>query len=133
MIRISDPARLGQILGTLRVTNGWTRRGLAREIAALSGRTENTVNQQLWEWDNGHTRPDPGSLRFYLAALGYDLALIPRAEAEPQPCTEETHSWQHFTAEQADSYWIRCTLQGPHDEHKDANTGLTWRSAEEGA
>lgn len=81
MIRISDPARLGQLLGTLRITDGHTRRGLARDIAALSGRTENTVNAQLWEWDNGHTRPDPGSLGHYLAALGYDLALIPREDA----------------------------------------------------
>jgi hypothetical protein len=49
----------------------------------------------------------------------------------PEPlrgCTEETRSWDHFTPEQADSYWIRCTLSGPHDEHKDENTGLTWRA-----
>lgn len=82
MIRISDPAKLGHILGTLRLTDGWTRRGLARDIAARSGRTENTVNCQLWEWDNGHTRPDPSSLGHYLAALGYDLALVPRAEPD---------------------------------------------------
>lgn len=43
-------------------------------------------------------------------------------------CTAETRSWDHFTPEQADSYWIRCTLSGPHDEHKDEHTGLTWRS-----
>lgn len=80
MIRISDPAKLGQILGTLRLADGWTRRGFAREIAARSDRTENTVNAQLWEWDNGHTRPDPGSLDHYLAALGYNLALVPKED-----------------------------------------------------
>lgn len=45
-----------------------------------------------------------------------------------EPCEEETHSWWHFTPEQLDSYWIRCTLAGPHDEHKDENTGLTWKT-----
>lgn len=35
MIRISDPAKLGQTLGTLRITNGWTRAALARDLAGL--------------------------------------------------------------------------------------------------
>lgn len=83
MIRISDPAKLGQLLGTLRLADGWSRRGMAREIAALSDRSENTVNAQLWEWGNGHTRPDPSSLGLYLAALGYDLALVPRTDPAP--------------------------------------------------
>jgi hypothetical protein len=30
-----------------------------------------------------------------------------------------------------DSYWIRCTLQGTHDEHKDEHTGLTWKTIAE--
>lgn len=47
-------------------------------------------------------------------------------------CAEETRSWDHFTPEQMDSYWIRCTLSGPHDEHKDENTGLTWRTPRDG-
>lgn len=42
------------------------------------------------------------------------------------PCEEETWSWWHFTPDQVDPYWIRCTLAGPHDEHEDENTGLTW-------
>lgn len=46
----------------------------------------------------------------------------------PVPCQEETYSWDHFTAEQVDAYWIRCSLQGQHDEHKDEHTGLTWRA-----
>jgi len=41
-------------------------------------------------------------------------------------CAEETHSWWHFTPEQLDPYWIRCTLLGQHDVHEDENTGLTW-------
>ncbi len=46
----------------------------------------------------------------------------------PKSCTAETRSWDHFTPEQVDSYWIRCTLTGSHDEHEDENTGLTWRA-----
>lgn len=53
----------------------------------------------------------------------------PRA-ADLKPCSAETWSWDHFTPEQMDGYWITCDLQGPHDEHKDEHTGLTWRSTE---
>lgn len=44
----------------------------------------------------------------------------------PEACRAETWSWEHFTDEQMDGYWIVCDLQGPHDEHKDEHTGLTW-------
>lgn len=52
------------------------------------------------------------------------------ALAQAAECTEETRSWDHFTPEQMDSYWIRCTLSVPHDEHHDEHTGLTWRTPE---
>lgn len=60
------------------------------------------------------------------------ICALLNCEEAPEPCQAETHSWQHFTAEQVDSYWIRCTLQGPHDEHQDEHTGLAWRRAEGG-
>lgn len=43
-----------------------------------------------------------------------------------EPCTAETWSWNHFTPNQMDPYWIRCTLAIEHDRHEDQNTGLTW-------
>lgn len=46
-------------------------------------------------------------------------------------CDEETWSLDHFNAEQADGYWIRCDLLGPHDKHKDKHTGLTWKTTTE--
>lgn len=46
--------------------------------------------------------------------------------ADPEQCSAETRSWDHFRPEQIDSYWIRCTEFGPHDRHKDAHTGLSW-------
>jgi hypothetical protein len=47
--------------------------------------------------------------------------------ARSEPCAAETWSWDHFTPNQVDPYWIRCTLWGDHDEHEDENTGLTWK------
>lgn len=49
-------------------------------------------------------------------------------EPDDDPCKAETHSWSHYRPEQIDSYWIRCTRLGKHDEHEDSNTGLNWRS-----
>jgi hypothetical protein len=57
------------------------------------------------------------------------LHLLELSEApEPEQCTAEVHSWDHFRPEQMDSYWIRCTMWGPHDDHEDEHTGLTWRT-----
>lgn len=78
MIRISDPTRLGQVLGTLRVTDGHTRVSVARTIADTTGRTEDGLKLMLWRWDTGRDVPTLGSLGAYLDALGYDLALIPK-------------------------------------------------------
>lgn len=44
------------------------------------------------------------------------------------PCDAEVYSWDYYRPEQIDSYWIRCTLLGKHDEHEDSHTGLKWRS-----
>ncbi len=62
-----------------------------------------------------------------------DELLELRALASPPPaeCSAETYSWWHFIPEKLDGYWIRCTLQGPHDEHKDEHTGLTWKTPAE--
>lgn len=57
---------------------------------------------------------------------GYSREVVMTTDAA---CEEETHSWWHFNSDQLDSYWIRCTLIGSHDEHKDENTGLTWKSS----
>ncbi len=58
------------------------------------------------------------------------VALRAACAPDPEPCTAETRSWDHFRPEQIDSYWIRCSLAGEHDEHEDSHTGLTWRSTE---
>jgi hypothetical protein len=54
-------------------------------------------------------------------------ALLNADQLDPEPCTEETLSWDHFQPQQIDRYWISCGLAGPHDVHKDGHTGLSWR------
>lgn len=80
MIRISDPAKLGQLLGTLRITEGWTRVDMARAIADTTGRGYESLRLRLWRWDTGRDRPDLAGLGPYLDALGLDLALIPKED-----------------------------------------------------
>lgn len=69
-----------------------------------------------------------------LNALRDELIDLRSAAAAPGvQCREDTWSWEHFNQDQVDGYWIRCTLWGPHDEHKDEHTGLTWISQPEPA
>ena len=81
MIRIDDPARLGPVLGEIRRLYGMSRLGLAREIAEATGRSLHGVENQLKSWDGGVNAPTVTALAPLLAALGYDLALIPREDA----------------------------------------------------
>lgn len=69
---------------------------------------------------------EDGFDRGYAAALS--RAAAPE-EPDDEPCKAETHSWSHYQPEQIDSYWIRCTRLGEHDEHEDSHTGLRWRAA----
>lgn len=80
MIRISDPAKLGQLLGTLRITNGHSRVDVARTMADATGLGYEGIRLSLWRWETGRAQPTLDSLGTYLAALGYDLALIPRED-----------------------------------------------------
>jgi hypothetical protein len=80
MIRITDPTKLGQTLGTLRATEGWTRVDMARDMAGDGDRAYQSLRLSLWRWDTGKAQPTLDSIGAYLAALGYDLALIPRED-----------------------------------------------------
>jgi len=46
---------------------------------------------------------------------------------EHEGCPAEVWSWDHFSPNAVDGYWIRCTLAYPHTEHEDGHTGLRWR------
>ena len=45
-----------------------------------------------------------------------------------QPCDEEIRTWDVFTPEQIDPYWMKCDRLGPHTEHHNGETGATWRT-----
>lgn len=113
---------------------------LSKKIAALEEK-----HQPILVWSGGAV-PEPShevcsecgddddcaffsELMEILAAI---LALSRDAapeEPDDEPCKAETHSWSHYRPEQIDSYWIRCTRLGEHDEHEDSHTGLRWRAA----
>lgn len=44
-----------------------------------------------------------------------------------EECDEEIHSWRLFNSEQVDSYYMRCHLLGPHEEHENSETGAKWK------
>jgi hypothetical protein len=68
------------------------------------------------------------------AAHGHLEVLAPLIVARDQevsaaaadPCDSEVWSTDYF-GQHFDRYWIRCNRLGPHTEHEDANTGLTWK------
>lgn len=80
MIRVAEPSNLGIALRDIRILLGMNRRELARAIVAATGRNENGVYRQIQEWDAGKHSPTARALGPVLEALGYDLALIPRAD-----------------------------------------------------
>lgn len=47
---------------------------------------------------------------------------------DDEECREEVWSWDYFSAQAVDGYWIRCGLLGSHLEHEDSHTGLTWKA-----
>lgn len=67
-----------------------------------------------------------------LAEAGPQLLAIRDAaeQSASEPCEAELHSWVVFKPEQdVDSYWMRCDLLGPHDEHKNSHTGAKWKTS----
>ena len=63
---------------------------------------------------------------------GLRAAFAAREAAEAaasEPCREELPSWSYFTSQQVDSYWMRCHELGPHEEHKNSETGAHWRTS----
>lgn len=51
--------------------------------------------------------------------------------ADHEPCDAEMHTLDYFRGhEDIDSYWMRCDLIGPHEEHENSHTGAKWRDAE---
>lgn len=97
-VNIDDTTQVGVALGQVREMLGLPRRVLARRIAEATGRTEDSVNAQLWTWDTGRVTPDTPSLAACLDALGLTLALSFKIENEeesewPEPRAKPEKSW----------------------------------------
>lgn len=80
MIRVPDPTRLGPALADVRQILGMSRREAARRIAEKTGRSETSVNAQLYSWEcepgsRYHRQPDLASLVPYLQILGIRLGI----------------------------------------------------------
>lgn len=73
MIVLSDPAALGAALTDMRLMRRLSRRA----VAGLVGMHES----QYGQYELGHKLPSVAVLLRLWAALGYDVALIPREEA----------------------------------------------------
>jgi hypothetical protein len=90
-IRITDPARVGAALADLRTKLGITRRQLARDLAARTGRSFSSWNSQLWSWEVVRS-PNPASVAPVLAELGWQLALVPLDHDGPETSLSATES-----------------------------------------
>ncbi len=42
------------------------------------------------------------------------------------PCSDGMSSWDYFTPDQVDLYWMTCDLEGPHEVHENSHTGARW-------
>lgn len=87
-----------------------------------------------WECDgcdtkvsqSGTGRNDTFSgLAKHQAAMLAEAGVLREATDSAEPCNQVA-SMDYYRDGQVDPYWIRCNAIGPHVEHEDANTGLTW-------
>jgi hypothetical protein len=83
VIRLTDPTRIGPALAELRDLLGISRREVARQMATATGRSETSLNAQIWTWDVSRAKPDLVSLIPYLQVLGVEL-LLDFKQDEPQ-------------------------------------------------
>lgn len=81
-IIIDTPADLGTALADYRTMLGYSRQQLAQQIADAGGGNAATVYAQIYRWETGAADPSASRLGPLLAALGCDLALIPKNEPD---------------------------------------------------
>ncbi len=78
MIDLSDPSTIGTKLRVLRLIEDLSRPELARKAAGKDVKLAETLAHSLKNWEEGTTSPSfAGRIDLVLAALGYQLALIP--------------------------------------------------------
>lgn len=89
------------------------RRDLDTLMQQLRGYPPARVAAAVWDWMKAQGfRSDP---------------------ADHEPCDEEKWSWDLFSTEAVDPYWMRCHLVGPHETHENSETGAKWSVKQDGA
>lgn len=126
LLRLTEAARYDLILLPRELTDGLIELAQSAPFNALAA----LAALAHLDADRGETRPTSTESAEHPPAGGAGRAEPAQAVSAGWTCPAETPSWDHYTPEQTDSYWIRCTLTHPHTEHKDEHTGLTWRSEE---
>ena len=76
MIRIDNPADLAETLGLLRRLGGFTQSAVGDELSTNASR--------IGDYERGRFTPNGSTLMRYLAALGYQLAIVPVIETSPE-------------------------------------------------
>ncbi|GAA0528600.1 hypothetical protein GCM10010172_06490 [Paractinoplanes ferrugineus] len=120
MTQLTDHADQ-EIAQLIRIAEDVQRDPAERAIALLTAHQRWDVGGCLCGWAK-LGKSHAGHLVDVLAQAG----LLAEADHDATRCQAETWSWRHFNTELADGYWIRCSLAGQHDRHKDSHTGLTW-------
>jgi len=128
MIRLTDLGNIGPALYEIREMLGISRREAARRIAEITGRTETSVNAQVWEWDRNKRRPDLYSMRFLLDVLDMDLALVDRIDPDAP------RTWPRLLdppdevakVRTAHTVWTRMGEGGHYWSAKGWEDGVSW-------
>jgi len=127
VIRVANPGEIGQALGQVRKMLGISRRQAARQIAAAVGRSETSVNSQLWGWDHGKHQPDLTSIPVLLDVIDFDLALVERPEGP--------RTWPRLEYPPADvlkvrgadgTVWTRMDDEGRYWNARGWDDGVSW-------
>lgn len=124
------------------------RHELEKTVVALQGAVERAQTRLQWydEDMDPHTVRDKNGRFILLDALvglaqaQAALAVLPPSVGskerlaalgveppEKKECEAELSSWDHFSPNAVDFYWIQCDEVGAHVRHKNYETGATWK------
>lgn len=88
------------------------------------------ARKALARFEDRNSKPNPAHLADAVRGL---IGLVEElTEPDAEPCDAELWSWSYFRLEQVDAYYMRCHRIGPHDEHKNSETGAHWPVEPEG-
>lgn len=134
MMRLADVTRMGPALAQMRGMLGMSRREAARQIAAMTGRSETSVNAQLYSWEcepgsRYHRQPDLASLVPYLLVLGLDVCLdfkIEESGVRTWPRLLDPPEDMQQVVSDSGTLWTRMGRDGHYWSAKGWEQGVSW-------